>query len=67
MDPDKFITAKVDSRLNAIYSLKCSLGLAQMGAFAFLFLRKCRLPVCKLNSCKDFIDQKICVASHMQT
>ena len=35
MDPDKFITAKVDSRLNAICSLKCSLGLARIDAFAF--------------------------------
>ena len=30
MDPDKFLSAKVDSRLNAICSLRFSLGLAQM-------------------------------------
>ena len=30
MDPDKFLSAKGDSRLNAIYSLRCFLGLARM-------------------------------------
>ena len=30
MDPDKFLSEKGDSQFNAIYSLRCFLGLARM-------------------------------------
>ena len=69
VDPDKFLSAKVDFRLNATFAFeRCSLALARMDCILcdkrqyllahFLFLTKCRLPVCKLNFCEDLIDQR---------
>ena len=41
MDPDKFLSVKVDSQLNVIYSLRCSLAwilLCDKGEFLHFFL-----------------------------
>ena len=63
MDPDKFLSAKVDSRLNSICSLRCSLGLSRMDCIVSkgnIFLRNLSTFSVFFVSPSRFYHKKVC-------